>query len=153
MVKAIVYFFIIVIFLEIIIRDIREKIILNKSNLGLLFLGGILGFLEGDLQERLLSAALYALPFILIYGYGSDILNKECIGMGDVKLVTSLGFLLNFNNFFDILIFLNISFITPLIYLGGKYIYLKKLDKDIAFGPFLILSYLLVMIKENYEKW
>ncbi|MHA4988305.1 prepilin peptidase [Cetobacterium somerae] len=153
MVKVIVYFFIIVILLEIIIRDIREKIILNKSNLGLLFLGGILGFLEGDLQERLLSAALYALPFILIYGYGSDILNKECIGMGDVKLVTSLGFLLNFNNFFDILIFLNISFITPLIYLGGKYIYLKKLDKDIAFGPFLILSYLLVLIKENYEKW
>lgn len=147
MVKVIVYFFIAVILLEIIIRDVREKIVLNRSNLGLLFLGGILGFLEGDLEERVLSAALYTLPFIFIYGYGSDILNKECIGMGDVKLVTSLGFLLKFNTFFDILIFLNISFITPLIYLGGKYIFLKKLDKDIAFGPFLILSYILIVIK------
>ncbi|WP_297430956.1 prepilin peptidase [uncultured Cetobacterium sp.] len=153
MVKVIVYFFIVVILLEIIIRDVREKIILNKSNLALLFLGIILGFLEGDLQERILGAALYTLPFILIYGYGSDILNKECIGMGDVKLVTSLGFLLKFDKVFDILIFLNISFITPLIYLGGKYIFLKKLDKDIAFGPFLILSYFLVIIKENYGKW
>ena len=153
MVKVIVYFFIVVILLEIIIRDVREKIILNKSNLALLFLGIILGFLEGDLQERILGAALYTLTFILIYGYGSDILNKECIGMGDVKLVTSLGFLLKFDKVFDILIFLNISFITPLIYLGGKYIFLKKLDKDIAFGPFLILSYFLVIIKENYGKW
>ena len=127
-----------IILLEVIIRDVREKIILNKSNLGLLFLGGILGFLEGDLEERSLSAALYTLPCILIYGYGSDILNKECIGMGDVKLVTSLGFLLKFNTFFDILIFL-----------GGKYIFLKKLDKDIAFGPFLILSYILIVIKEK----
>ena len=140
MVRFIVYFFIIIILLEIIIRDIKEKIILNKSNLALLFLGIILGFLEGDLQERILGAALYTLPFILIYGYGSDILNKECMGMGDVKLITSLGFLLKFNKVFDILIFLNISFIIPLIYLGGKYIYFKKLDKDIAFGPFLILS-------------
>ena len=152
MVKVIVYFFIAIILLEVIIRDVREKIVLNRSNLGLLFLGGILGFLEGDLEERILSAALYTLPFILIYGYGSDILNKECMGMGDVKLITSLGFLLKFNKVFDILIFLNISFIIPLIYLGGKYIYFKKLDKDIAFGPFLILSYFLVIIKENYGK-
>ncbi|MGL4539054.1 MAG: prepilin peptidase [Cetobacterium sp.] len=153
MVRIIVYFFIVVILLEIIMRDVREKIILNKSNLMLLLLGWILGFLEGDLEERILGAALYTLPFILIYGYGSDVLNKECVGMGDVKLVTSLGFLLKFNTIFDILIFLNISFITPLIYLGGKYIYSKKLDKDIAFGPFLILSYFLIVIMENYEKW
>ena len=152
MVRFIVYFFIIIILLEIIIRDIKEKIILNKSNLALLFLGIILGFLEGDLQERILGAALYTLPFILIYGYGSDILNKECMGMGDVKLITSLGFLLKFNKVFDILIFLNISFIIPLIYLGGKYIYFKKLDKDIAFGPFLILSYIVIVIKEKLWK-
>ena len=66
-----------------------------------------------------------------------------------IKLVTSLGFLLKFNTFFDILIFLNISFIIPLIYIGGKYIFFKKLDKDIAFGPFLILSYIVIVIKEK----
>ena len=153
MVRFIISFFIIIILLEITVRDIKEKIILNKSNLALLFLGTILGYIEGDLYERILGAAMYVLPFILIYGYGSDILNKECMGVGDIKLVISLGFLLKFNNFFDILLFLNISFITPLIYLGGKYIFSKKLDKDVAFGPFLVLSYLLVIIKENYEKW
>lgn len=153
MVRFIISFFIIIILLEITVRDIKEKIILNKSNLALLFLGTILGYIEGDLYERILGAAMYVLPFILIYGYGSDILNKECMGVGDIKLVISLGFLLKFNNFFDILLFLNISFITPLIYLGGKYIFSKKLDKDVAFGPFLVLSYLLVIVKENYEKW
>lgn len=150
MVRIIIYFFIIIVLFEIFVRDVKEKIILNKSNLALLLFGVILGFVEGDLQERVLGAAVYTLPFILIYGYGSDILNRDCIGMGDVKLVTCLGFLLKFNTFFDVLIFLNISFITPLIYLGWKYIYLKKLDKEIAFGPFLILAYCLVVVKGSY---
>ena len=65
MVRIVVYFFIVVILLEIIMRDVREKIILNKSNLMLLLLGLILCFLEGDLEERILGAALYTLhlPF------------------------------------------------------------------------------------------
>lgn len=153
MVKIIVYLLIIAILLEIVVRDIREKIILNKSNLILLFLGIILGVLEENLQERVVGGALYALPFILIYGYGSDIFNKECMGMGDIKLAVSLGFLLKFGSFFDILLFMNISFISSLIYLSGKYIFLKKLDREVAFGPFLVLSYFFIIVKESYGQW
>lgn len=153
MVKIIIYFLITIVLLEIIIRDVKEKIILNKSNVILLVLGITLGILEGNLWERFIGSAVYTLPFILIYGYGSDILNKECIGVGDIKLVISLGFLLKFRTPFDVLLFMNISFIVPLIYLGGKYIFSKKLNREVAFGPFLILSYFLVAVKEIYERW
>ena len=57
MVKIIVYLLIIAVLLEIVVRDIREKIILNKSNLILLFLGIILGVLEENLQERVVGGA------------------------------------------------------------------------------------------------
>ena len=151
MVKTLIYIFIFGIFVEIIKRDMREKIILNKSNLALLFCGIILGIMEKNLTERVLGAAVYTIPFILIYGYGSDYLEKECLGMGDIKLITSLGMLLKFKNLFKVLLFINISFVTPLIFLLGKYLLTKKIDKEIAFGPFLILAYILILILERYD--
>ena len=152
MVKTLIYIFIFIIFIEIIKRDVEERIILNKSNLALLFCGVILGIIEKNLAERVLGAAIYTMPFILIYGYGSDYLEKECLGVGDIKLITSLGALLKFENFFKVLLFINISFIIPLIFLLGKYLLTKKIDKEIAFGPFLVLAYILILILERYDK-
>ncbi|MCQ8211925.1 prepilin peptidase [Cetobacterium somerae] len=145
MVKALIYIFISIIFIDIIIRDRRDKIILNKSNISLLFLGLILSVIEKDFVERILGAAVYVLPFILIYSYGSDFLEKDCMGVGDIKLVISLGFLLKFESFYKVLLFVNISFIIPLFFLVVKYLFFKKVDKEIAFGPFLILAYILLL--------
>lgn len=87
------------ILVEIIIRDFKEKIILNRSNLTLLFIGLYFGILNDDLWARIIGSALYTLPFILIYTYGSDFFQKECLGLGDVKLMISIGTLLKFDNF------------------------------------------------------
>lgn len=153
MVKIIIYIFIFLILIEITLRDRREKIILNKSNISLFFIGIILGIIENNFLERILGAAVYALPFILIYGYGSDFLGKECLGVGDVKLTISLGCLLKFENLYNVLLFLNICFIVPTIYFITKYLLTKKVDKEIAFGPFLILAYIVVFIWQRYEKY
>ncbi|WP_432204792.1 prepilin peptidase [Cetobacterium somerae] len=150
MVKFIIYFFIVIILLQIIFKDIKEKIISNKSNLLLLILGILLGVLENNLYQRFLGSAVYTLPFILIYSYGSDFLNKECMGVGDIKLMMNLGFLLKFQSFYKILLFINISFIIPLLFIFLKYLLTRKISNEIAFGPFLVLSFVLILILEKY---
>lgn len=138
---------------EIIIRDFREKIILNRSNLTLLFIGLYFGILNDDLWARIIGSALYTLPFILIYTYGSDFFQKECLGLGDVKLMISIGTLLKFDNFFNVLLFINISFISALIFIVIRYFIFKNIDKEIAFGPFLIFSYVLLKYGGVYVKF
>lgn len=152
MVKTLIYISILVLFVEICVRDKKQRVILNKSNVSLLFLGLILGVLENNLFERVLGAAAYTLPFILIYGYGSDILGMECIGVGDIKLMISLGTILKFENFYKVLLFINISFILPLFFLIVKYLLVKRIDREIAFGPFLIGACILTLILESYER-
>lgn len=138
---------------EIIFRDFKEKIILNKSNIALLCIGIYFGFFYGDLRERVIGSALYTLPFIFLYTYGSDFFKKECIGLGDIKLMISIGMLLKFQNFINILLFINISFISALIYIVIKYVFFKTLEKEIAFGPFLIFSYIILKYGELYDKF
>jgi prepilin signal peptidase PulO-like enzyme (type II secretory pathway) len=150
MVKFIIYFFIVIILLQIIFKDIKEKIISNKSNLLLLVLGILLGVLENNLYQRFLGSAVYTLPFIFIYSYGSDFLNKECMGVGDIKLIMNIGFLLKFQSFYKILLFINISFIIPLLFIFLKYLLTRKISNEIAFGPFLVLSFVLILILEKY---
>ncbi|MGL4652985.1 prepilin peptidase [Cetobacterium sp.] len=140
------------ILIDIVIRDFREKVILNRSNIALLCIGIYFGILNDDLWARIVGSALYTLPFILIYTYGSDFFQKECIGLGDIKLMISIGTLLKFDNFIYILLFLNISFISALIFIILRYIIFKSVDKEIAFGPFLILSYVLLKYGEIYAK-
>ncbi|MGL4641533.1 prepilin peptidase [Cetobacterium sp.] len=141
------------ILVEIIIRDFKEKIILNRSNLTLLFIGLYFGILNDDLWARIIGSALYTLPFILIYTYGSDFFQKECLGLGDVKLMISIGTLLKFDNFFNVLLFINISFISALIFIVIRYFIFKNIDKEIAFGPFLIFSYVLLKYGGVYVKF
>lgn len=141
------------ILVEIIIRDFKEKIILNRSNLTLLFIGLYFGILNDDLWARIIGSALYTLPFILIYTYGSDFFQKECLGLGDVKLMISIGTLLKFDNFFNVLLFINISFISALIFIVIRYFIFKNTDKEIAFGPFLIFSYVLLKYGGVYVKF
>ncbi|MGL5052866.1 MAG: prepilin peptidase [Cetobacterium sp.] len=153
MVKYIIYFIVCIILIEIVRRDTREKIVLNKSNLGLLLIGIYLGFLENNLEMRVIGSAVYTLPFLFIYAYGSDLLQKECLGVGDIKLMSSLGMLLGFKNFYTILIFLNLSFMSALFFIISKYLITKKIDKEIAFGPFLIVAYIFIQVLEIYDKY
>ncbi|MGL4988813.1 MAG: prepilin peptidase [Cetobacterium sp.] len=149
MVKYIIDFILAITLIDIIVRDFKTKTILNKSNFLLLFLGIFLGVLDKNLENRIIGAAIYSLPFLMIYGYGSDLLQKECLGIGDIKLMISLGLLLGFKGFNSLLLFLNISFISALIFIIARYFFVKKLDKEIAFGPFLIIAFSFIKLAEG----
>ncbi|MGL4867172.1 MAG: prepilin peptidase [Cetobacterium sp.] len=149
MVKYIIDFILVITLIDIVVRDFKKKIILNKSNFLLLFLGIFLGILDKNLENRIMGAAIYSLPFFIIYGYGSDLFQKECLGIGDIKLTISLGLLLGFKGFNSLLLFLNISFISALTFIIVKYFFMKKLDKEIAFGPFLIIAFSFVKLVEE----
>lgn len=150
MVGYLIDFILIINLIAIVYIDIKKKIIPNYLNLSLFCIGILLGVLNGDIEQRVIGSGVYTLPFILIYAYGSDFFNKECIGMGDIKLVLSLGMILRFNGFYKVLLFINISFIGGLIYVLLLSIYKKRMIKKIAFAPFLILSSIILKVCELY---
>lgn len=131
--------------------DINKKYIPNFLNFSLL----ILCFFIRGLNESSLffiGASIYTLPILLLYAYVSDLLKKEIIGFGDIKLIIALGGLLyieNINLFLQIYIFYLISFVSASLFIIFLYIYkflLKKSyslkNKEIAFAPFICISFI-----------
>ena len=77
----------------------------------------------------IMSGFLYALPFLIVYGVG-ELIDKEWIGGGDVKLIFSIGiFLQDFIYYAPLLLFASIITI-PFAW--------KK--RKVAFAPGLFLS-------------
>ncbi|MBC2851095.1 prepilin peptidase [Cetobacterium sp. 8H] len=140
--QNVVYLIIYLCFLSIIKKDIEERIIPNKYCIFLLILGLILGEIDSNISKKILGACVYASPFMLIYGYGSDFLGKECLGFGDVKLAFSIGSLIGFQGLYQVLVYLNLTFIGATIFSILYYILKKEKIKEIALGPFLILAYI-----------
>lgn len=89
---------------------------------------------------------LYTLPLLLLYGYLSDILNKEIFGFGDIKLLLSLGYILGYTNFFDLYLYYLISFTTA-SFVGIIFFISKRKKREIPFSPFLILAFLFIWLR------
>ncbi|MEG1806807.1 MAG: A24 family peptidase [Cetobacterium sp.] len=140
--ENVVYLLIYLCFLSIIKKDIEEKIIPNKYCIFLLILGLVLGEIDSNITKKILGACVYAAPFMLIYGYGSDFLGKECLGFGDVKLAFSIGSLIGFQGLYQVLVYLNLTFIGATIFYIIYYVLKKEKIKEIALGPFLIFAYI-----------
>lgn len=130
---------IIINFVIIIKEDIKKREIPNSCNIILFILGLILNGKNG-----ILGASIYLAPFFLIYGYLSDLLKKDSLGFGDLKLVFSLGAILGNRDYFEVLKFLNFSFIFASLYILLEFILKKEIRKELPFGPFLILSFLVL---------
>lgn len=129
---------VLIILLLIIGIDIYKKIIPNELNILLLIIGIYSNY--NFLEKALIGGAMYMFPFVLIYGYLSDYLKKEAIGYGDIKLVFSLGVYLKYNSLEEILIYLNIVFITATIMILILYLFKRKKIEEIPMAPFLILA-------------
>lgn len=129
---------VLIILLLIIGIDIYKKIIPNELNILLLIIGIYSNY--NFLEKALIGGAMYMFPFVLIYGYLSDYLKKEAIGYGDIKLVFSLGVYLKYNCLEEILIYLNIVFITATIMILILYLFKRKKIEEIPMAPFLILA-------------
>ncbi len=139
----------ILLFLGIVITDIKYLYIPNKLILSATILGLFYNFyFKGSIEKSILGMGMYSLPYSLLYGYGSDYYNEEILGYGDIKLVMGIGAWLGYIDLYSIYIFFMISFVIASIYC--IYILFKKKDfkRKIPFSPFICIGTILFLIFE-----
>lgn len=131
----------------IIFIDIKKLYIPNFLNFSLLIVGIFLKKFDYEIIENsIIGMGLYTLPLLLLYGYLSDILNKEIFDFGDIKLLLSLGYILGYTNFFDLYLYYLISFTTA-SFVGIIFFISKRKKREIPFSPFLILAFLFIWLR------
>lgn len=138
---------IIFILLIIICIDIKKLFIPNSLNFLLLIVAIFsksFDFLS--LERSIIGMGVYSLPLLFLYGYLSDILNREVFGFGDIKLLINLGYILGYSSFLDIYIYYLISFISA-SFVGIILLLKKKKRKEIPFSPFLIIGFLFLWLR------
>ena len=127
--------------------DIKKLYIPNFLNLLLLIIAIYLKKFDYEIIEIcIIGMGIYTLPLLFLYGYLSDILNKEVFGFGDIKLLMTLGYILGYSNFFDIYLFYLISFISA-SFIGIILLIRKIKRKEIPFSPFLIIGFLFLWLR------
>lgn len=131
-------FFVLLFFvlLLILVIDLENQIIPDELSF-LVLLGGILYFPTFD---KLFSGFFFSFLILLIY-----LLTKgRGMGLGDVKLTIGLGTWLGVSRGFTFLFlsFLTGGVIASILLLTGK----AKMKTKIAFGPFLIIGFLITLI-------
>ncbi|MGL5950573.1 MAG: prepilin peptidase, partial [Cetobacterium sp.] len=92
-----------------------------------------------------LGMGIASLPFSLIYGYVSELLDREVLGYGDVKLAMGIGACLTYTNFFEAYLFFLLSFVVGAVY--GIFLLIKiklkreeEASKEFPFAPFISIS-------------
>lgn len=134
--RNLIYILIIINFIIIIKEDIKKREIPNSCNILLFILG-----LNLNGESGILGASVYLAPFFLIYGYLSDLLKKDTLGFGDLKLIFSLGAILNYRNYLEVIKFMNLTFILATVYILIEFILKRRLRRELPLSPFLILSF------------
>lgn len=123
------------------IIDSKKLYIPNSLSILIIFLGIFYNFyFKDNLFNSILGMALYSLPFSLIYGFISDLLNKEVMGYGDIKLTMGIGSFLAFTNLENIYSFFMYTYLSASIY--AIYILIKTRKKyiEFPFAPFISIS-------------
>ncbi len=91
---------------------------------------------------RSIYSGLIMFVFMLVIkALGDKIFKRESLGGGDVKLVTFFGFVFGVR-----LSFVSVVLGSFLAFPYAMYISLAKKDREVPFGPFLILALLIVFI-------
>ena len=101
-----------------------------------------------NIESSVIGAGIYPLPLIILYGYISDLLKKDVIGFGDIKLMISIGYLLGYTDFYDLYFFYFLAFLLGGIY-GVVLLIIRKENREVQmpFSPFLILALYIVLWK------
>lgn len=119
------------------IIDLRKLYIPNSLSFSLIVIGILYNWLYKDsLPSSLFGLALYSTPFAIIHGYLSDLLNKEVLGFGDIKLAMGIGASVGFSSFENIYLFFLYSFVIGSIYAIYLLIKIKKREIQISIIPF-----------------
>lgn len=144
-IKNILDFLFVLTLLSIGIKDFKDKIIPDFFNFILLGLGTLKIFLlNNDFEKSIIGMGVYPLILIFIYGYVSEIVKKDVVGFGDIKLLGAVGFYNGYSGLYDMLILHNIIFTAGLIIILPFYIFKKEIrNKEIPFAPFIVLGVLI----------
>lgn len=125
------------------LSDILYMIIPDQHVL-LIFFISLLNLTADNLSFKLLGLLAGALPFVVLLIAGILLKNKECIGFGDIKLMSVLGFLLGYANILNLYIISCLLSGTFLMILTIKNTLIKQNSKSnfVPFAPFISFSYI-----------
>lgn len=124
-------------------HQIPNSIVLSAYIGGAVLLGLEFLFQSETAGKTLLSGVIGAACCVVLF-YVMSRMTKEGIGMGDVKLISAMGWLLGFvSTIIAILFALVICTLAAVVLLLAK----KKSKNDcIPFGPFLFFGYVIMML-------
>jgi len=131
------------ILLTLAIIDLKTYTLPNRLTFSLVILGFILSFIDPriTLFQSFKGAAVYNFPFLILYIFGQEVLKKDVMGFGDVKLGIGIGSFLGYTGFVNFYLFFMLSFVSgavvSLILMALK---LKSRKDMIPFGPFIALA-------------
>ncbi|BDU49575.1 prepilin peptidase [Haliovirga abyssi] len=129
--------------------DIEEHILPDKITFFMIVIGFIFSFFsETNILYSFIGAATYSFPFMLLYGFGEDLLKKDIMGFGDVKLTAAIGAFFGYRGFYNLYMFFMLAFTIGAVISLILIILKIKTRKDIiAFGPFIaVAGYIMIMI-------
>jgi len=136
------------ILLLIFVIDYKDNIIPNRLTLTVFEIGIIFTIIFGYMDfsiviNNIIGLIVGGAVFAIITLIGKLIANKETMGFGDVKLMAALGLVMGFPKILMIAItsFLIGAFISIVLLILKK----KKAKDTIPFGPFIVISTIIVM--------
>ena len=136
------------ILLLIFVIDYKDKIIPNRLALTVFEIGIIFTIIFGYIDfnivvNNFIGFVVGGAIFGIITLIGRLITNKEAMGFGDVKLMAALGLVMGFPKILMIAVtsFLIGAFISIVLLILKK----KKAKDNIPFGPFIVISTIIVM--------
>ena len=144
-VTTIIYMLAVPLFITAAAIDFKQQLIPDVVDIFLGVLGLInLLFNLNNCVSLTLGALFGGLSFLLLGFIAKVVYKKEGMGLGDVKLMAAIGLIVGLKNIVTISLF---SFFIAAAYAIVLLIFkAKSLQEYIAFGPFIVIATLLVML-------
>lgn len=114
-----------------------------------IFLISLLKLTSSNISCKLLGILAGALPFVILLIVGMLFKKEECIGFGDIKLMSALGFFLGYENILHLYILSCLLSGIALAILSLRNILLKRnnLSNFVPFAPFISFSYIFCSVQ------
>lgn len=141
------YFLFVSILISLAIIDVKSYFLPDSLTFTLILFGILsAGITNSGFELSFIGGACYAFPFLLIYGFGEYIFKKEAMGFGDIKLAAGIGCFLGYSRFFNLYLFITITFVLgAIVSLSLIRLKIKERTGQIAFAPYLAISGVIMM--------
>lgn len=125
-----------IIFIYSVLVDIHKKIIPEKCFILLLIISIIKSLINSNFFNTYIAISIFIFPIFLIL-LAETYIDKEIIGLGDVKLLLTISCYFSNSNILFIYNFYTILYIISGIYI----LFIRKFKGYIAFAPIIYLTF------------